>query len=208
MSSRETGRSATTWTRRELLAGGMTGLFVAFLPQGQTPQDSLPAAGPAGKLWDPARAGRPVEPVTARDNDAAIQAIEKRIRCTCGCNLDVYTCRTTDFTCTTSPAMHRQVLTLAEAGMSGEQIIAAFVREHGQAILMAPPKKGFNLAGYFTPGVAILVAGALLVIAMRRWVRRAAPAGSPPTAVGPDPTVPASSAELERLRRELERIET
>jgi cytochrome c-type biogenesis protein CcmH len=142
--------------------------------------------------------------VTARDNDAAIQEIEKRIKCTCGCTLDVYTCRTTDFTCPVSPKMHQQVLQLAAAGSSADEIIAEFVREHGVAILMAPPKRGFNLAGYFLPSVVILAAAALLVLAMRRWVRRA------PRAPLPEPSgadAPGSSAELDRLRRELQRTE-
>lgn len=192
--------------RREFLFGAVGVLLAASPLLAQTPQDSLPDAGPAGKLWDPARAGRPLEPVTARDNDAAIQAIEKRIHCTCGCNLDVYTCRTTDFSCTTSPRMHREVMRLVDAGMTGNQVVAQFVREYGEAILMAPPKEGFNLAGYFTPGAVILTAGALLVMAMRRWVRRmpAAAAAGGEHDLGAD----ASPEELERLRRELDRIET
>ncbi len=168
----------------------------------QTP-DSLPGGGPSGRLWDPGRAGRPMEPVTAADNSAAIQTIEKRLRCTCGCNLDVYTCRTTDFTCTTSPAMHRQVLALAEQGKTGPEIVDAFVRTNGVAILMAPPKHGFNLAGYFTPSLVILVAGVLLLLALRRWTR-ATPAAEPSAAPPPPPD--ASPAELERLRHELEQF--
>jgi cytochrome c-type biogenesis protein CcmH len=160
--------------------------------------DSLPGSGASGKLWDPVRAGRPLAPVTARDNTDAIQAIEKRLRCTCGCQLDVYTCRTTDFTCTTSPAMHQQVLARAAQGRSGQEIVDAFVRENGVAILMAPPKHGFNLAGYFTPSVLILVAAALLIVALRRWTRAPAPA----TLAAAKP-VPASPAELERLSRAL-----
>src|SRR3989442_9833911 len=118
--------------------------------------DSLPGSGPSGRLWDPSRAGRPLEPVMAVDNNAAIQAIEKRLHCTCGCGLDVYTCRTTDFTCTTSPEMHRHVVMLAAQGKTAQQIVDAFVRESGVAILMAPPKRGFNLAAYFTPSLVIL----------------------------------------------------
>jgi len=144
-----------------------------------------------------------MEPVTAADNSAAIQTIEKRLRCTCGCNLDVYTCRTTDFTCTTSPAMHRQVLALAEQGKTGPEIVDAFVRTNGVAILMAPPKHGFNLAGYFTPSLVILVAGVLLLLALRRWTR-ATPAAEPSAAPPPPPD--ASPAELERLRHELEQF--
>ena len=164
--------------------------------------DSLPGTGPSGRLWDPARAGRPLPPVTAADNDAAIQAIEKQIHCTCGCNLDVYTCRTTDFTCTVSPAMHQRVLALAREGRSGRQILDQFVREHGIAILMAPPKRGFNLAAYFTPSLLIVAAGVALTLVLRRWVRAAAPAAGT-TLVG---TAGATPEELARLRRELERL--
>ncbi|HEX4627987.1 MAG TPA: cytochrome c-type biogenesis protein CcmH [Gemmatimonadales bacterium] len=163
--------------------------------------DSLPGAGPSGRLADPSRAGRPLPPVTAADNDAAIQAIEKQIHCTCGCNQDVYTCRTTDFTCTTSPEMHRQVVALAQAGKTGPEIIDAFVREHGVVILMAPPKRGFNLLGYFVPPAALLVAGALLTVVLRRWSRAAAGKTVVPVA-----RVAATPEELERLGRELERL--
>ena len=195
---RKDGR--TEWGRREFL-GSLGGLVIG-LPSFRPPvavQDSLPGSGPSGRLWDPSRAGLPLEPVTALDNDAALQAIEKQLRCTCGCNLDVYTCRTTDFTCTTSPAMHRQVLGLAGQGKSGQEIVDQFVREKGMAILMAPPKHGFNLAGYFTPSVVILVAAAFLTLALRRWTRAASLAA--PSA---GPVIAASPAELERVRRELE----
>src|SRR5439155_10195325 len=93
----------------------------------------------AGRVYDPARAGRPQTPITAADNDAGIQAVEKKLRCTCGCGLDVYTCRTTDFQCTYSPALHKQVLTLAGQGKTAQQIIDAFVAQYGLTALMAPP---------------------------------------------------------------------
>src|SRR2546430_5109423 len=181
-----------------------TGLLPAYPPirlSAQSP-DSLPGTGPSGKLWDPSRAGRPFEPVRAADNDAAIQAIEKQIHCTCGCNLDVYTCRTTDFTCTVSPAMHQRVLALAQQGQSGQQIIDQFVRDHGIAILMAPPKRGFNLAGYFVPSLAIVVAAVALTLVLRRRVRAARPA-APAAPLGDAGATP---EELARLRRELERL--
>ena len=194
---------SSDWTRRQFLAG-VAGLF-AFQSVSPTvsQSDSLPGAGPAGKLLDPQRAGRSLEPVTDRDNLAAIQAIEKQLRCTCGCGLDIYTCRTTDFNCTISPGLHRQVLARYEAGQSGHQIVDAFVAEHGESILMSPPQRGFNLVGYFFPGTALLAAGVLLFVALRRWTRLAvdrpavAPAGGPA----------ASPAELERLRRELEQVD-
>lgn len=186
--------------RREFLAAVAGALLLTARPAAQG-LDSLPGTGPSGRLWDPGRAGRPVPPVTAADNDAAIQAIEKQIRCTCGCNLDVYTCRTTDFTCAVSPAMHRQVVTLATQGKTGPQIIDQFVRENGVAILMAPPKRGFNLAGYFVPSLLIVAAGAVLALVLRRWTRAASALEAPRLA----PSVAATPEELEQLRRELDR---
>ena len=167
--------------------------------------DSLPGTGPSGRLWDPSRAGRPLSPVTAADNDAAIQAIEKQLHCTCGCNLDVYTCRTTDFTCTVSPALHQHVIALAERGMTGQQIVDQFVREHGLTILMAPPKRGFNLAGYFVPSLSIVVAAAALMLVLRRWAREAASARTPSQ---PTANVVAAPEELDRLRHELDQLST
>ena len=198
--------------RRQFLLGGL-GILLSAHPSIRpsvhpsirpSVQDSLPDAGPAGKLWDPARAGPSIPPTTAGDNDAAIQAIEKRLKCTCGCGLDVYTCRTTDFTCPVSPGLHRKVMALSASGMSGELIVAEFVRENGIAMLMAPPARGFNLTAYLLPGVAILGTGAALVFAIMRWSRRGQPAPAVAGAAGASPATP---AELERLRRELEELE-
>lgn len=193
-------------TRRGFLRAGGLALLggTAFAPplSAGPVQDSLAAGtGPSGRLWDPRRAGRPQTPTTDRDSDPAIQALEKRLRCTCGCGLDVYTCRTTDFTCTTSPAMHREVLALLDQGRTEEEVVAAFVEEYGQSILMAPPKKGFNLAGYFVPGAAVLTAGVVLLIALRRWTRASAVAA----AAAPHAATPAATPdELAQLQRDLD----
>ena len=156
----------------------------------------------SARVYDPERAGRAQTPVTAADNDPGIQAVEKRLRCTCGCGLDIYTCRTTDFTCTYSPALHKEVMQLARDGKTAQQIIDAFVGQYGEAALMAPPKRGFNLAGYFLPGTVILVAAAILVRVLRRWTAET-PAPVPSSA---PQAVSASPEELERLQRELDKL--
>jgi len=187
---------------RRQFFGGVAGLL-AVSPSLRQSQDTVTEAGPAGKLWDPGRAGRPVQPTTAGDNDAAIQAIEKRLKCTCGCGLDIYTCRTTDFSCPVSPGLHRKVVSMAEAGMSGDAIVADFVREHGIAMLMAPPARGFNLTAYFLPGLAILGVGITLAFVIMRWARRHPPVAA---SVGSAGGTAATAGELEQLRHELERF--
>jgi cytochrome c-type biogenesis protein CcmH len=189
-------------SRREFLMA----LGGVFLSVGQTVQQS-DSVQQSERVYDPSRAGRPREPTTAADNDAAIQAIEKRLKCSCGCGLDIYTCRTTDFTCTYSPALHKEVVRLAEQGKSDQQIIDEFVAQYGEAVLMAPPRRGFNLAGYFVPSIAIVVAGAFLVLVLRRWTREAQVAHRTAEENSPAARVPdASPAELQRLRDELDRL--
>ena len=174
---------------------------VVGLAAAQASQDS---ARQGGRLFDPSRAGRFRDPTRPQDNDAAIQAIEKQLKCTCGCGLDIYTCRTTDFNCEFSPELHREVVTMYESGLTEQQILDDFVRRQGIAILMAPPKRGFNLAGYFVPAVVILAAAAVLVVILRRWTRGATPALAPAAAAGS--AASASPDELERLRQELDRF--
>jgi cytochrome c-type biogenesis protein CcmH len=115
--------------------------------------------------------------VSAAERDA----LEHRMRCQCGCTLDVYTCRTTDFSCQVSPSMHRDVLSLVSGGYSAQEILDAFVGVYGERVLMAPSAAGFNLLGWIAP-FAVLGVGAILVAALlRNWRRgtRPAPANPP-----------------------------
>jgi cytochrome c-type biogenesis protein CcmH/NrfF len=174
-------------------------------------QEPLAGQGDAGRLRDPSVAGRPRSVTTAADNDATIQQIERQLKCTCGCNLDIFTCRTTDFSCTYSPELHREVLALAEDGNTPQQIIDAFVAKYGERALMAPKPVSFNLVGYLLPGVAILTGGAALawVIARRTAAPGAregvaVPAVTPGFAAGEPPP---DAEELERLQRELAEVD-
>jgi cytochrome c-type biogenesis protein CcmH len=182
-------------TRRQFL--GATTVAIG-LPQ--VAQDSLAGRGAAGTLRDPAAAGRPRLPTDPRENDAQIQAIEQRLACNCGCTLDVFTCRTTDFTCTYSPRLHREVLAMRDDGKTAQQILDAFVAKYGEKALMAPKPEGFNLAGYLLPGALILSAGAALVLFIGRRKGAVAQAASEANSFSP---VPATDEELERLKREL-----
>ena len=128
--------------------------------------------------------------------------VEKKLRCQCGCTLDVYTCRTTDFACEVSPAMHRDINALIEGGYGAPEIIDAFVDSYGEKVLMAPTKSGFNLVGWTMPFGALLVGGGVLAVLLRRWRRRAAIASAEaatPAARTRAAGVDASDEELARL---------
>jgi cytochrome c-type biogenesis protein CcmH len=179
-----------------------------FLGLQQVPQDSLAGRGATGTLRDPSVVGRSRTPTDAGENDARIKTIEQRLACNCGCTLDVFTCRTTDFSCTYSPALHREVLALWDEGKTAQQILDAFVAKYGEKALMAPKPRGLlNLTGYLLPGALIVAAGAglLLFIGKRKAAVAAATAGQ--GSVDPTGTATASPDELERLRRALAEIE-
>lgn len=128
--------------------------------------------------------------MTPTDRDA----LEHRIRCQCGCTLDVFTCRTTDFSCQVSPAMHRDIMSLVDGGYDEREILAAFVDVYGDQALMAPPREGFNVVGYVLPGIAIAIGAIVLAVVIRRWKREAEAA---PVA----PTVPTAGATPDELRK-------
>jgi cytochrome c-type biogenesis protein CcmH len=142
-----------------------------------------------------------------RGDEAEIQAIEERLACNCGCTLDVFTCRTTDFTCTYSPRLHREVLALRDEGKTAQGILDAFVAKYGEKALMAPKPEGvINLTGYLLPGTLIAAAGAGLALFI---MRRKAAVAAAATPVGPALPLPvhASPEELDRLRRALADLE-
>jgi cytochrome c-type biogenesis protein CcmH len=121
-------------------------------------------------------------------------ALEHQFRCACGCTQDVFTCRTTDFSCRISPAMHRDVLRLVEGGYSADEIIAAFVDGYGERVLMAPKREGFNWAGYLAPFAAVGTGAAVIAALIKRWQRP----GTGPVST-PRLPVQATPEELERL---------
>ncbi|HKG33422.1 MAG TPA: cytochrome c-type biogenesis protein CcmH [Gemmatimonadales bacterium] len=178
------------------------GSLAAVIPfgLGQQQADSLAGRGATGTLRDPTAVGRSRQPTDARENNAQIQAIEQQLACNCGCTLDVFTCRTTDFSCTYSPALHREVLALRDQGKSAREILDAFVQKYGEKALMAPKPKGFNLWGYLLPGAAVATAGLVLAAVLkRREAVQRAPEEVPPVSAGPD--------ELERLKAALQEVE-
>lgn len=127
--------------------------------------------------------------------DAQRDDLEHHLKCQCGtCILDVYTCRTTDFSCPVSPAMHVDVMGLVGGGYGPQEILAAFRHAYGERVLMAPVKEGFNWVGYFAP-FAALGTGALVVFTLiKHWSRPEREAQLS------DDTVHATPEELERLR--------
>jgi cytochrome c-type biogenesis protein CcmH len=195
---------------RRAFFGGLAGVgVVAARAFAQNPTSRDTTRGAADPLPWPGAAGADRPVVQATDNDPTVKNLERRFRCTCGCGLDVYTCRTTDFTCTYSPELHREVVALMEAGQTPDQVVDSFIAKYGESILMAPEAKGFGAIGYALPGAAILLAGSLLaVILVRRSRRMQQVAPAPAPSAGAGPVGSASTDEMARLERALRELES
>ena len=68
------------------------------------------------------------------------------------------------------------------AGETPEQVTAYFVEKYGTLILLAPPRRGFDLLVWVVPFAGLVLGLVLAILAMRRWRRRSAGA-APPDAV-------------------------
>jgi cytochrome c-type biogenesis protein CcmH/NrfF len=96
-------------------------------------------------------------------------------------------------------AERRFIRTLIARGETKDQIKHALVAQYGEAVLAAPKAKGFGLAAYLVPLLAILAAIGALAVLWPRWRRTArereirSPAAPPPL----------PSADAQRLDQEL-----
>jgi len=96
-----------------------------------------------------------------------LAAMEGQIMCpVCGTTLDQ----------SDSPAarqIERVIARRIAAGDSDCQIKDRLAAQYGEAILAAPPRKGFGLLAWWLPIGGIALVGALLAVGAWRWSRRA-----------------------------------
>ena len=176
------------------LGGGVASVIAAPLLAAQGASGEQTMSGPMRSdayipVTRPRRPGAtPVVSSERRDE------LEKHLKCLCGCPMDIYLCRTTDFKCPVSPRVHADIEALIAGGYGEEEIKEAFIATYGERVLTAPKAQGFNLLAYVAPfaavGSAALFAGWLL----HRW-RNEAP--EPETA----PRIPQSAGTPEELAR-------
>jgi cytochrome c-type biogenesis protein CcmH len=175
------------YTRRQFLTGAAgVGVSAVLATRANAMQTTQSFAGPMEQdAYRPVKLA-PIAGAAPSMTDEKRDELEHQIKCQCGCVLDVYTCRTTDFSCSVSPAMHEDVMALVQGGHNATQILAAFQAVYGEQILMSPLKRGFNLVGYMLPSVTLVVAAIAVAGLIRRWGRTGnlaiAPAAGAPEA--------------------------
>ncbi|HXG72005.1 MAG TPA: cytochrome c-type biogenesis protein CcmH [Gemmatimonadaceae bacterium] len=163
-----------TSSRRDFLRFAALGAAATFVqPRREASAQAQTFSGPMEQSAHrpvvlPAKPGAKPSMTSAKRDD-----LEHQIKCQCGCVLDIYTCRTTDFSCGVSPAMHSDVMGLVDGGYDGPEILKAFLGVYGESVLMAPLKSGFNLLGYTMPFIALAGGSVLVAALIRRWKRPA-----------------------------------
>ena len=141
-------------------------------------------------LWWPAAA------LAAPVNEETVQAIASGLRCVVCQNLSVG-----DSPSETANQMRGIIRQRLADGETPEQVVAYFVDKYGLWILLAPPRRGFNLLVWIAPfaglAVGLLVVGAVILRAVRRRARLA-PASPPAVDEAMRGRIAREMAELDR----------
>jgi cytochrome c-type biogenesis protein CcmH/NrfF len=124
---------------------------------------------------------------TAEWDSARVNGIAQKLRCPCGCNLQM-SCQMPPHPCPTCKRNRIRIYNMLAEGISEQQILDRYVKESGAETLWVTP----GLAGKITPYVVLAGGSGVVLIVIRRYLRRR-------------PSHPQlDSTTLERLRKELE----
>jgi cytochrome c-type biogenesis protein CcmH len=98
------------------------------------------------------------------------KGVASQFKCTCGCGQDHYECDPN--TCALTKDFKKDLVDMMNEGKDKDDIRAYYVNIYGEEILTAPEKKGFSLAAWVGPFVAIGAAGSGIFVVVRKWVSR------------------------------------
>jgi len=136
----------------------------------------------------PAEAATAPRPV----DEQTVHEIAAQLRCVVCQSLSV-----ADSPSETANQMRGVIRERLAAGDSPAQVRDYFVEKYGPWILLAPPRRGFDLLVWVAPFVVLAIGFVAIVVVLRRWRRDPAPAAASPLA----------PAVRERIRREMEELD-
>ena len=140
--------------------------------------------------------------VPSRGADAPTQyQVETDLTCQCGCGLTVHSCN--HLNCGSGIPLKQEISEQIAAGRDRTQILSYFEQKYGEKILSSPTARGFNIAAWTVPFVAIAFGGLLVAVVLTRW-RRATTERIAPAGMGPRPV---DSSQRERLDDELRKFD-
>jgi cytochrome c-type biogenesis protein CcmH len=110
----------------------------------------------------------------AGDPASRFNEIGHRMMCVCGCNQILLECNHVG--CPDSDGMRNELMASVSRGDSDSLVEQGFVQKYGPTVLAAPTTKGFDRVAYILPFVALFLGFGLIVMIVRSWKNRPAPA--------------------------------
>lgn len=107
-------------------------------------------------------------PDSAKVETTALSAIRRQLACYCSCGMTVQDCLG-GMVCSESRALSKEVSQMMQAGKSRDEILQAMAAKHGESILAAPTKKGFNLMAWILPFAALAAGGVIVAMIVKHW---------------------------------------
>ncbi len=100
--------------------------------------------------------------------------------------------------CPASDGMRNELMASVTRGDSDSLVEQGFVQKYGPTVLAAPTTRGFDRAAYIIPFIALILGFGLIVLVIRAWKNRPAPALA-------DGLRPVRGAELDQFRDQARR---
>jgi cytochrome c-type biogenesis protein CcmH len=110
----------------------------------------------------------------AGDPATRFNEIGHQMMCVCGCKQILLECNHVG--CPDSDGMRNELLAAVTRGDSDSLVEQGFVQKYGPTVLAAPTTKGFDRVAYILPFVALFLGFGLVVVIVRSWKNRPAPA--------------------------------
>jgi cytochrome c-type biogenesis protein CcmH/NrfF len=125
-----------------------------------------------------------------------VRSVGELLTCQCGCGYSITSCNMMH--CHFAEPARDRLLSMVEAGMTDEQILAGFEKDYGKVVLRQPPAQGFFLLSWIMPYVGLGGGFVLLLMVFQYFLKKRARAAA---------AVPVTheSADLARYRERIEK---
>lgn len=130
------------------------------------------------------------------DPAARFHDLGHRMMCICSCGQILLECNHVG--CPDSDGMRNELMAAVTRGDSDSLVEQAFVQKYGPTVLAAPTTSGFDRTAYIVPFVALFFGAGLVILIVRAWKNRPAPALA-------DGVRPTRNAEFDKFREQANR---